>query len=101
LFTGDLSKEGEARIVNDYNLSKIDVLKAGHHGSKTSSGEILLEKTKPQLAVICVGRNNFGHPAEEVIKRFEDKSIKYLRTDRQGMIKVVSDGDKISYSSFR
>ncbi len=101
LFTGDLSKKGEARIVNDYNLSKIDVLKAGHHGSKTSSGELLLEKTDPQLAVICVGRNNFGHPAEEVIKRFQDKSIKYLRTDRQGMIKVVSDGEKIYYSSFR
>jgi len=101
LFTGDLSKDGEARIVNDYNLSRIDVLKAGHHGSKTSSGEVLLDKIKPKLAVICVGRNNFGHPSEEVIKRFKDKSIKYLRTDQQGMIKVVSDGEKIYYSSFR
>ena len=101
LFTGDLSKEGEARIVNDYNLAKIDILKAGHHGSKTSSGEILLDTVKPELAVICVGRNNFGHPAEEVINRFNKKSIKYLRTDQQGMIKVISDGKNIYLDSFR
>lgn len=101
LFTGDLSKEGEVRIVNDYNLSKIDVLKAGHHGSKTSSGEILLNRVQPELAVICVGRNNFGHPSPEVIKRFQDKAINYLRTDRQGMIKVVSDGENIYFNSFK
>lgn len=101
LFTGDLSKEGEARIVNDYNLAKVDVLKAGHHGSKTSSGEILLDAVKPELAVISVGRNNFGHPSEEVINRFKDKSIKYLRTDQSGMIKVISDGENIYLKSFR
>ena len=101
LFTGDLSKEGEARIVNDYNLPKIDVLKAGHHGSNTSSSQILLNRLRPDLAVISVGRNNFGHPSAEVIKRFEKRSIKYLRTDRQGMIKVISDGEKIYFNSFK
>jgi competence protein ComEC len=101
LFTGDLSSEGEARIVNHFNLSKIDVLKVGHHGSKTSSGEILLNSVQPELAVICVGRNNFGHPSAEVIKRFQDKSINYLRTDRRGMIKVISDGENIHFNSFR
>ena len=101
LFTGDLSKQGEAKIVNNYKLKKIDVLKAGHHGSKTSSGEILLDAIRPELAVISVGRNNFGHPAEEVINRFKEKSIKYLRTDQNGMIKVLSDGENIYFDSFR
>lgn len=101
LFTGDLSKEGEARIVNKYNLGKIDILKAGHHGSKTSSGKVLLNAVKPELAVISVGRNNFGHPSEEVINRFKDKSINFLRTDQSGMIKVISDGENIYFNSFR
>ncbi|MEC9489606.1 MAG: DNA internalization-related competence protein ComEC/Rec2, partial [Halanaerobiales bacterium] len=101
LFTGDLSKAGEARIVKDYNLAKIDVLKAGHHGSKTSSGEILLDAVKPELAVISVGRNNFGHPAAEVIKRFNNKSINYLRTDQRGMITLISDGQNIYLNCYR
>jgi len=101
LFTGDLSKKGEARIVKDYNLTKIDILKAGHHGSKTSSGKLLLDTVRPELAVISVGRNNFGHPAKEVINRFKDKSIRYLRTDQCGMIKVISDGENIYLKSFR
>jgi competence protein ComEC len=101
LFTGDLSKKGETRIVKDYNLTKIDILKAGHHGSKTSSGKLLLDTVRPELAVISVGRNNFGHPAKEVINRFKDKSIRYLRTDQCGMIKVISDGENIYLKSFR
>ncbi|TDO85457.1 competence protein ComEC [Halanaerobium saccharolyticum] len=101
LFTGDLSKAGEARIVKDYNLDKIDVLKAGHHGSKTSSGEILLDAVRPELAVISVGRNNFGHPSAEVIRRFKRKSISYLRTDQRGMIKLISDGQNIYFNCFR
>lgn len=101
LFTGDLSKEGEARIVENFSLPEIDILKAGHHGSKTSSGEILLAAVRPKLAVISVGRNNFGHPAEEVINRFKEQSIKYLRTDQSGMITVISDGKNIYLKSFR
>ena len=101
LFTGDLTKEGEARIVKNNNLREVDILKVGHHGSKTSSGEILLNAVKPKLAVISVGKNNFGHPSPEVIKRFEEKSIKYLRTDHQGMIRIVSDGQKIFCNTFK
>jgi competence protein ComEC len=101
LFTGDLSKTGEKRIVKNYNLPKIDILKAGHHGSKTSSGKILLEELKPKLAVISVGRNNFGHPSEEVINRFKDLKIQYLRTDQSGMIKITSDGKNIFLNTFK
>lgn len=101
LFTGDLSAAGEEMIVKNYNLPKIDILKAGHHGSKTSSSKFLLEEIKPKLAVISVGRNNFGHPSKEVINRFDNLNIKYLRTDQRGMIKVISDGQKIYLDTFR
>jgi competence protein ComEC len=101
LFTGDLSKKGEKRIVKKYNLSEVDVLKAGHHGSKTSSGEIFLNQIKPKIIIISVGRNNFGHPSAEVIERYNKKSIKYLRTDQNGMIKFISDGNKISVKTYK
>lgn len=101
LFTGDISKKGEARIVENYELPEIDILKAGHHGSRTSSGEILLDALKPELAVISVGQNNFGHPSAEVIERFKEKSINYLRTDQNGMIKMISDGENIFLKTFR
>jgi competence protein ComEC len=101
LFTGDLSKKGEVRITNKYNLAEVDVLKAGHHGSKTSSGEMFLNKIKPKIIVISVGRNNFGHPSAEVIERYNKKSIKYFRTDKSGMIKFISDGNKILVNTFR
>lgn len=101
LFTGDLSKKGEERIVKDYNLQNIDILKAGHHGSKTSSGELFLNLVKPKLVVISVGKNNFGHPAPEVIKRFKQKSIKYLRTDQNGLIKIITDGENIYFNTFK
>ena len=101
LFTGDLSKKGEVRIINKYNLAEVDVLKAGHHGSKTSSGEMFLNKIKPKIIVISVGRNNFGHPSSEVIERYNKKSIQYLRTDKSGMIKFTSDGNEILVNTFR
>ncbi|MFW6230069.1 MAG: DNA internalization-related competence protein ComEC/Rec2, partial [Halanaerobium sp.] len=101
LFTGDLSQKGEVKIVEKYNPEKIDVLKVGHHGSKSSSGELLLKKIKPELAVISVGRNNFGHPSQEVINSFDRLGIRYLRTDQSGMIRLISDGHKLYLDYFR
>jgi len=101
LFTGDLSKKGETRIMNKYNLAEVDVLKAGHHGSKTSSGEVFLDQIKPKIIVISVGSNNFGHPSAEVIEKYNKKSIKYLRTDKSGMIKFTSDGNNLFFNTFR
>lgn len=101
LFTGDLSKEGENKIIQKYKLAEVDVLKAGHHGSKTSSGGRFLDQINPKIIIISVGRNNFGHPAAEVIDRYNKKSISYLRTDQQGMIKCISDGDKILINTFK
>ncbi|MFA5828555.1 MAG: MBL fold metallo-hydrolase [Candidatus Shapirobacteria bacterium] len=65
------------------------VLKVSHHGSDTATGEELLEAVKPNMAVVSVGKNNFGHPAEEVIKRLNERGIQILRTDMMGEIEFV------------
>lgn len=101
LFTGDLSKEGEKRIINEHQLPEVDVLKAGHHGSNTSSSKELLNSIKPELVVISVGKNNFGHPAAEVLARLEARSIDYLRTDNSGAVKIISNGQKTAVKTFK
>lgn len=87
LFTGDLDSKGENNIVRYYPNLSVDILKIGHHGSKTSTGELLLERLKPSTSLISAGRNNlYGHPHSEVITRLKKhKSILY-RTDKQGAI---------------
>lgn len=101
LFTGDLSKKGEKRIIKEYQPGKIDILKAGHHGSNTSSCNEFLSHCQPKLAVISVGRNNFGHPAAAVLKRMEENKVNYLRTDQSGLIKAISNGREIRIKSFK
>lgn len=88
LFTGDLEKDGEHRLVEDYPNLKADVLKAGHHGSKTSTSEEFLELIHPRLALISVGEHNlYGHPSPEVIDRLQTSKVKVLRTDQNGAIR--------------
>ena len=73
---------------------KCDVLKAGHHGSPTSTGEVLLETARPSFAVISCGRNNrFGHPADRVIELLENSGIIYARTDESGAVYLKSSTD--------
>lgn len=93
LLTGDISQNTESQL--DRVLDKVapcQVLKVGHHGSKHSTAKDFLEKLKPKLAIISVGKNSFGHPSEEVIKRLRDNNIKIFRTDQDGEIEIVSDG---------
>jgi len=72
---------------------KADVLKAGHHGSHTSSGEEFLRAVKPKQAIISVGKDNdYGHPHLRVLRRLERLGIKILRTDEIGDIEMMSDG---------
>ena len=90
LFTGDIEKEAEERIVNiAQNELKSTILKVAHHGSKTSSTEELLKAVNPQIALIGVGKDNkFGHPNEEIIKRIESYGTKIYRTDEYGEITI-------------
>ena len=85
LFTGDASLKSEDYILNNYDLSKIDILKVGHHGSKTSTGINLIDKLEPKIALISVGKDNkFNHPNQMVLDNFKTSQI--YRTDINGTI---------------
>lgn len=94
LFTGDAPQQIEENYM--HTLPTIDVLKVGHHGSKTSSSEAFLKNIDPLIAIIECGRDNkYGHPHKEVLNRFEKLGIEVLRTDIDGTIIVESDGEHI------
>ncbi|WP_267901958.1 ComEC/Rec2 family competence protein [Companilactobacillus bobalius] len=91
LFTGDLDIPSEQKILKNYQF-KVDYLKLGHHGSKTATGDELLEKTQPKLGLISAGINNrYGHPNIETLKRLENHQVKYLNTADYGMISWYYD----------
>ena len=91
LFTGDISKKIEKQLSTDS-----DVLKIAHHGSKTSTSLEFLEIVSPELAVISVGENSWGHPNPEVLSNLEEFGIDILITKELGDIKIVSDGNNFS-----
>ena len=85
LFMGDAGVEVEEGLIEKYNLKNIDVLKVGHHGSKTSSSKNFIDEINPKYSVISVGKNNrYGHPNENVLDNLEDSKI--YRTDQDGSI---------------
>lgn len=93
LFTGDAETLSEKEITGDVEA---DVLKVGHHGSRTSTSQAFLNKVNPSYAVISVGLNNdYKHPHQEVIDRLEKKNIKIYRTDQNGDIMFTTDGYNI------
>ena len=93
LLTGDMEAKVERRLIMNGNNLDADILKIGHHGSKTSTTEEFLHEVSPRIAIIQVGaKNKYGHPTLEVLNRLENFGIKYYRTDTDGDIDVVSDG---------
>lgn len=91
LFTGDLEQEGERELIRLYNekLRNIDLLKAGHHGSKTSSTEEFITVTNPKFVVFMAGENNrYNHPHIDVVNRFEAKKIPYSTTGIDGTVEI-------------
>ena len=87
LFTGDLEAEGEAELIKKNPTLAVDVLKIGHHGSKSSTNEDFLEQVSPQWAIISVGKNNrYQHPHQEVLERLQNKEMIVYRTDQHGAI---------------
>jgi competence protein ComEC len=90
LFTGDAPRSVENALVavHDSTLAA-DLLKVGHHGSRTSTGDSLLLAVRPRLAVVSVGaRNRYGHPDRGVVERLARHGVRVLRTDRNGSIVV-------------
>jgi competence protein ComEC len=96
LFTGDIESESQERIINGSgDLIKSDILKVAHHGSRYTSSNEFLDKVNPKVAIIsCEINNDYGHPHKETLERLNNKKIKLYRTDLQGDIIVVSDGEK-------
>ncbi|MFC7684613.1 DNA internalization-related competence protein ComEC/Rec2 [Ureibacillus sp. GCM10028918] len=97
LFMGDVEKAGEESIIQQYpSLAHIDVLKAGHHGSKTSSSEVFLERLKPAITIFSAGKDNrYGHPHQEVVQRFQDLGLPTFNTGEAGTIELRVDGELI------
>lgn len=95
LLTGDLEVEGERTLMALGISLAAQVLKVSHHGSGRATTSDFLRAVAPQLAVIQVGANNrFGHPAPEVLKRLAAANAQTLRTDLQGTIELISDGQR-------
>ncbi|MRJ48477.1 DNA internalization-related competence protein ComEC/Rec2 [Fundicoccus ignavus] len=87
---GDLSIEGERRLITAYPNLTADIIKVAHHGSNTSTSELLLEQLRPQLALISAGENNrYGHPHAEVLQRLQFFNIPTLATNDVGAIKIT------------
>ncbi len=86
--------EQEKDILDKYNLTNIDVLKVGHHGSKTSSSKEFIDEIKPKYSIISVGKNNrYGHPNKEVLNNLSDSKI--YRTDQDGSIMFKIKNNKL------
>lgn len=101
LMTGDIEKEAEIDLLNNSLLSKTDVVKVAHHGSRTSSIKEFIDVTKPDFAIIPVGRKSrFGHPHKEVVERWENMGAKVLTTGKSGTITVSTDGNNLEVQTF-
>ena len=99
LLMADVETTGEHSLMRSKVLPKVDVLKAGHHGSKTSTTQALLDQTRPEYVVISSGKNNrYGHPHAEVVKRIEALPSKMLRIDELGQIEWTSDGSTFQWN---
>ena len=94
MFMGDASSATEKEIINKYNLPNIDVLKVGHHGSKTSSSKEFVGVINPKYSIISVGKNNrYGHPNDSVLQNLNDSKI--YRTDQDGSIMFKIKNNKL------
>jgi len=96
LLTGDMEKQVEYELIANGFVSHADVLKVGHHGSKTSSTPMFLDAVHPALAVISDGyENSYGHPHKNTLAALEERHIPALRTDQLGLIRIWTDGYRL------
>lgn len=94
LFTGDISKEIENKIIKDNPLLSVDVLKVAHHGSNTSTSDEFIKTINPNFAIISVGKNNhYGHPNKEVLETLNNYNVIVYRTDINGTIRFIIKKD--------
>lgn len=101
LFTGDAEKKAETEMVERFGKKlHVDVLKSGHHGSKTSSNHNFMDAVQPTYGVIQVGKgNSFGHPTKQTLDIYDYYKMKVFRNDLDGTIEAITDGNKIEFIS--
>ncbi len=101
MLTGDAPNKTEERVLElDGNKIKSTVLKAGHHGSRTSASETFIAAVQPEYAVISAGKKNrYGHPHDETLDLFKKLRVKVFGTYDKGMITMKSDGNKVTIST--
>ena len=96
LFMGDAGVKVEEDLIEKYNMQDIDVLKVGHHGSKTSSSKEFINEITPKYSIISVGKNNrYGHPNDSVLENLEGSKIYRTAQDGSVMFKVKNNKLKI------
>ena len=103
LLPGDAEKQAEQAMLAENSEGDLhaDVLKVGHHGSKNSTTPEFLEAVHPQVAVISAGEDNpYGHPSPELLEQLQSAGARVLRTDRDGAVHILTDGDKLEISCF-
>jgi competence protein ComEC len=101
LLTGDMEKKIEEELFDQGLLRGVDVLKVGHHGSRTSSTPDLLDAVHPAFGLISVGFDNaYGHPHPQTIAALETRNVAVYRTDENGLVSAVSDGRGVRVTSF-
>lgn len=94
LLTGDIGEGEEKKLLRSGRLVDVDVLKVAHHGSKYSNSEEFIRKVSPEIAVIQVGKNHFGHPTKEVLDMLAGLKVRVFRNDLDGTVEIVSDGKR-------
>ncbi|HSB52847.1 MAG TPA: hypothetical protein VLD58_00750, partial [Gemmatimonadales bacterium] len=99
LFAGDAGFPAEADLRG--RVGPVDLLKVGHHGSRGSTGEEWLDSLRPAVAVISVGRNDYGHPAPATLARLTAHRVRLWRTDRDGTVSVTTDGGQMRVQGAR
>jgi competence protein ComEC len=97
LFAGDAGFPAESAMTG--RLGRVDLLKVGHHGSRGSTGDAWLDALAPSVAIISLGRNDYGHPAPATLERLRAHGVAVYRTDREGTITVTTDGVRMSVRS--
>ncbi|MBU5674707.1 ComEC/Rec2 family competence protein [Paenibacillus brevis] len=95
LLTGDAERESEKLMLESGADLQADVLLVGHHGSKSSTSASFLERVRPQVGVIQVGENSYGHPKEEILNRLGKAGVKVYRNDLHGSIEISTNGEQI------
>lgn len=95
ILTGDVEKEDLVKMIENNQINSVNYIKISHHGSKTGTSAEVLDLLQPQIAVISVGKNSYGHPHEEVLSLLSERKIKTFRTDETGDVEIVIERSEL------